>query len=795
MKNSNDYARPPSDAMQRVVAALRAIGITPKPVKGGYEALCPAHDDTNPSLSINPGDDGRVLIHCHAGCPPESVVASLDLKMSDLMGPDVNSVYETPRGAVKNGGFVDRPRRKQFESLDSAMSEINRRPPDHQYPYHRTGGELVAVVGRWNEPGGKVIRPFTRVGEGWEIGAPPEPRPLFGLRDLGDGRVFVVEGEKCVEAARLLGLNAVTSMGGARAAAKTDWGPLAGREVVILPDEDEAGDEYAECVCDILQALNPPPTVKIVWLEGLDEGEDLADLIERRGDQRDALSRQIEDAVRETPAESEEGAPALCPGYRPFPVHALPPVSREYVTECAKALGCDVALVALPHLAALAAAIGNTHTLRLKSTWSVPAVLWTVVIAPSGTLKSPAVQLAVDPLRRAEDLRSVEHQRACAAYRDEQEAFEEALDRWREDKEDGSRPVEPVPPPNPRLCCSDATTEAVHALLFSNRRGLLLVRDELSGWVASFNQYRKGRGDDVPRWLELNDGGRLTVDRKHGETTQITLRHAGVSIAGGIQPQVFTESMGQRFLDNGLAARLLVAMPPCSRRSWNDDEVGEERRSRIDGVFMALVNLAGEPDEIGQPAPRMLRLAPDAKTHWVEFFDGHNRELDGIASPALRPAFSKLEGICARLALIDHLARAAAGGSPAGDEIGVESLCSAIELVEWFKHEARRVYFLLLGGGGEGIDQHLLGWIEQRGGTARVREITQRYGPLKNKRDAAERACESLVDVGVARWRPSPPGRGRPTRTLELVREAARPGAPEPPAPGGPSGPGREASA
>ena len=50
----------------------------------GYQARCPAHDDNGPSLSLREGDDGRVLMHCHAGCSTDAVVAALGLSMIDL---------------------------------------------------------------------------------------------------------------------------------------------------------------------------------------------------------------------------------------------------------------------------------------------------------------------------------------------------------------------------------------------------------------------------------------------------------------------------------------------------------------------------------------------------------------------------------------------------------------------------------------------------------------------------------------------------------------------------------------
>ena len=51
---------------------------------GRYVALCPAHDDRSPSLSIASGRDGRVLIKCHAGCRPDEVLSALNLSWSDL---------------------------------------------------------------------------------------------------------------------------------------------------------------------------------------------------------------------------------------------------------------------------------------------------------------------------------------------------------------------------------------------------------------------------------------------------------------------------------------------------------------------------------------------------------------------------------------------------------------------------------------------------------------------------------------------------------------------------------------
>lgn len=53
----------------------------------GYQARCPAHEDKGPSLSLREGDDGKVLLHCFAGCSAGAVVAALGLSMADLFPP------------------------------------------------------------------------------------------------------------------------------------------------------------------------------------------------------------------------------------------------------------------------------------------------------------------------------------------------------------------------------------------------------------------------------------------------------------------------------------------------------------------------------------------------------------------------------------------------------------------------------------------------------------------------------------------------------------------------------------
>src|SRR5690348_38088 len=88
-------------------------------------ASCPAHPDPNPSLSVRQGH-GRVLLHCHAGCPPEAVVSALGLRMSDLFTESPNI---QPR-VVASYPYHDEQGSVLFEVVRYEPKAFRQRRPD-----------------------------------------------------------------------------------------------------------------------------------------------------------------------------------------------------------------------------------------------------------------------------------------------------------------------------------------------------------------------------------------------------------------------------------------------------------------------------------------------------------------------------------------------------------------------------------------------------------------------------------------------------------------------------------------
>ncbi|MBI3182068.1 MAG: hypothetical protein HYZ28_07980 [Myxococcales bacterium] len=76
--------------LNTVLAALEAHGCNPQESGGQWAALCPAHEDSMPSLSLTAADDGRVLVKCHGGCSFEEFARALDLPASAFFAPKPN---------------------------------------------------------------------------------------------------------------------------------------------------------------------------------------------------------------------------------------------------------------------------------------------------------------------------------------------------------------------------------------------------------------------------------------------------------------------------------------------------------------------------------------------------------------------------------------------------------------------------------------------------------------------------------------------------------------------------------
>ena len=156
-------------------------------------------------------------------------------------------------------------------------------PPSAVYAYQLPAGETAFFVYRFDlGDGRKETRPvsYSAAKNQWVWKLPPPPWPLYWRGPRDAKKIIIVEGEKCAAAATEMfpDFGVVTSAGGAESAGMSSWGALEGREVVVFPDHDEPGFNYAQDVAGfafVHRAIN----IQIADTSALGwgRGEDIAD--------------------------------------------------------------------------------------------------------------------------------------------------------------------------------------------------------------------------------------------------------------------------------------------------------------------------------------------------------------------------------------------------------------------------------------------------------------------------------------------------------------------------------------
>lgn len=266
-----------------------------------WSASCPAHaHDEHPSLSINIGETGNLVVSCHSshGCTAQQIVKALDMQMSDLFRYD------------KEGFKGGRPQAGHGRPLPSIV-----------YPYHRADGSLAYETCRYEpkdfaqrrpnpdfRPGGREPRYIWNL-IGVELVLYRLPFLLDEMKRSPDRWIVLVEGEKCSDALEALGIVATTHALGSDHWLPQYAEPLRGRNVAIFYDLDpyypkqrkrpgpawaiQAARDLVKVGCRV-RVCRPPECAD-------DSKDDVADFIARNKHRTpDAIKKKLFDVIQST---------------------------------------------------------------------------------------------------------------------------------------------------------------------------------------------------------------------------------------------------------------------------------------------------------------------------------------------------------------------------------------------------------------------------------------------------------------------------------------------------------------
>ncbi len=249
-----------------------------------------------------------------------------------------------------------------------------------------------------------------------------------------------------------------------------------------------------------------------------------------------------------------------------------------------------------------------------------------------------------------------------------------------------------------RYKTNDPTVEKLAVLLAENPRGLLLCRDELSGWLRSLE--RTGREGDREFFLESWNGtGSYTVDRIGRGTLHVEA--LCLSIFGGIQPgklgRYVREALEGGFADDGLLQRFQILVHP-DPGDWKfvDRRPDQKARERAYRIYARLDRLdadtLGVTEESSSGIP-VLRFSGDAQklfNPWLAELEARLRSGE-IETPAFESVLAKYRSLMPSLSLLFHLVEWA-DGQTTGDGISKESAAQAAAWCDFLEAHALKIY-------------------------------------------------------------------------------------------------------
>ncbi|NLN92713.1 MAG: DUF3987 domain-containing protein [Candidatus Hydrogenedens sp.] len=381
-----------------------------------------------------------------------------------------------------------------------------------------------------------------------------------------------------------MGLVAVTSKGGAKSAHHSDWATLAPfKKLVMLPDNDEAGEGYFNEVLCQLASLEGSRGLIVCYLpdvkdvsDFIEAGHSLADLEAAIKEHGEVVTlADIQDANRPEHVQLFQPPPER----EPFPTDALGPELAGTVKQIAHCIGVTEAMTAQSILAGLSLVVQAHANVKIGSI-EKPTSLYCLTIAESGSRKTTLDNFVLRPHREWEARKLLLYEEEMADYKHELRAYKKLADKatsgankTREEIVDRLKELgrEPEKPLAPYLIISNATTEALHYRLSEEMPYCGLFTSEGGTFIGGYSMNSDNVISTIAHFSELWDGAggiRLRVEK--GSSNTRGRRFAAHMM---VQPDVAGDLVESELIQNqGFLARMLLI----------EDESLRGRRTVID---------------------------------------------------------------------------------------------------------------------------------------------------------------------------------------------------------------------
>ena len=745
-----------------------------KQTSEGYSGRCPAHDDQNNSLSVTVGEDGRVLVYCHAGCTNGAVCEAIGLRLKDLFPPKAESPH---RRTVAEYDYTDEDGNLLFQKVRYEPKDFRCRVPDGS--------------GGWN----------------WKMAG--VRRVLYHLPAVvKSGILYICEGEKDCDCLGQPGYGYIATCNFDGAGKWDDaYTPyFKGKLVYILPDNDTPGKKHAAAVYQAIKAV--AADCRIVELPGLKESQDVSDYFQNGGT-IEAFNQLCLDAPEGVP-ESFEGIkekpdskqPAAGGDWWPvvpfddmdrpeFPLSTVPSCLSGFariVREVSASHQTPADMTALLLVTIAAACLGGKVKVVTNNRYTELATLYTAVFCPSGTRKSSVYGALMKPVIDYQRRLRAEMRAEIEGNKNELDILKKQIEKLKKDivrsgsdeaaalwdelheKEqilsEFAKPVE-----LPLIYMeTDFTVESLAPKIEANGGTFALFDHEGAFWDEVAGRYKKGQSQTNDLILKSYDGHTFTMARVgRGD---ISIEHCNLAIGLIVQPTKIEDLKDKKILDEtGLIPRFVLSAP-ADNIGYREVEtaavpmiVYDDYNRRIEALF----GLRQYPEIV-------LEIDGEATEQFRQYCrDIEVRLREGRDLYPLRAWASKLTGRIARIAAVLHC-YAYPDTVPDCPRIDAGIMDYAIGLSEYLIAHAKATYQILNLSADVKIARKILRSLEKYAASADSLRISKSeiWSRIKNSDKTIQTvssiagALDILIDHNTIRQVDTERKPGRPAEIYEL---------------------------
>jgi len=300
-----------------------------------------------------------------------------------------------------------------------------------------------------------------------------------------------------------------------------------------------------------------------------------------------------------------------------FPSKILPKNLNESFKNFSEVTGIPFEVIFSCSLPILASSLGNSVRIKVKEKFLIPIFIWLGLIMKSGEGKTPLFSLLTEPL--------YEEQKELYLKSKKEREEESLLNLSKKEEKENNFKI---------LIVNESTLEGLYQVLKQNTRGFLLLNMELGALLKSLNEYKK-RGSDLERLLQLFDAKSLVIVRKD---QKFFIPWSGVSILGGIQPEIFPEIFKKEFFLNGLIPRFLWIFG--KKKELQIKEIEEKKYSFYKKLIQAFLSVPLR-EKNGRIKPFIICFNDEVKDLFIKVGNFLEKEIFKRTSEELRLFFFK----------------------------------------------------------------------------------------------------------------------------------------------------------